>query len=142
MDEGAPIREYSPGDSIQIQLTVEHDFDINEVRARFENQPGDPDSIGHKQRYPDNYTIVLPGHRDQQLSTLHATEPGNRSVVLLMGKVPAGKALGEYRCTRITTKAPGGSWIPFDFALTPEIRFRLIPEPVESPKVIEWGFQR
>jgi hypothetical protein len=145
MDRGAPIREYSPGDSIRIRLTVEHEFDFNVVEARFEFRTSNLDIVRMKSEVPDtytnNYTITLPGQKDPQLSTIHATTPGHRSEIRLTGKAPAGKALGEYRCTQISTRAPGGSWIPFEFGRTPEIRFRLIPEPVERPRVLDWEFQ-
>ncbi len=141
MDRGAPIREYSPGDSIRIRLTVEHGFDFDVVEARFEYHTTDLDTAMVQSEYPDHYTITLPGHKEPQLSTIHATTPRHRSEIRLTGKAPAGKALGEYRCTRISTRAPGGSWISFEFGRTPEIRFRLIPEPVKRPKILDWEFQ-
>jgi hypothetical protein len=141
MDKGAPIREYSPGDSIRIRLTVEHEFDFDVVESCFEYQTMNLDIARVQSEYPDIYTISLPGHKEPQLSTIHATTPGHRSEFLLTGKAPAGKAFGEYRCTRISTRAPGGSWITFGFGRTPEIRFRLIPEPVERPRVLDWEFQ-
>ena len=141
MVDGAPVQVYLPGDSIRIQLTVEHQFDFSHVNARFENEPSDPDSLERKRQYPDDYIIELTGYRDR--STLHATTaPPPRSVLTLTGKAPANKAFGEYQCTRIWTEAPGGSSIPFEFGLTPEIRFRLIPEPVESPKIVDWEFRK
>jgi hypothetical protein len=142
MDENSDLREYSPGDRIQIHLVIEHSFDFHDIRARFKHESEDLHDLEQRGRDPERHTIELTGSPDQRYRiTMNPATGQKSSSFLLSGDLPAGKAFGEYRCIQIATLAPGGSLMPLEFAETAEIRFRLVPEPVQSPRVVEWEFR-
>jgi hypothetical protein len=50
---------------------------------------------------------------------------------------------GEYRCTRVMTRGPGGSPIPIEQAPgVPSLRFRVVEERVPRPRIVDAGFNR
>jgi len=143
VNQGSEVREYVPGDRIEVELTVEHDFKLKGVAARFEHEEATPDS-------PDSYRIDLKtptsgGRRRAhppiiQQTERHSTPPGATSRVTLETKVDREQTPGEYRCTRVQTRGPGGS--PISFEQVPDIRFRVVEEPVERPRVVGVEFKR
>ncbi len=137
MNQGSELREYAPGETITVLLTVEHDFRLEaDVVARFEREDVTPDS-------PDTHRFDLVtawgGTLDnlppivQQTDTLN-TPPGARSTVTLQAKVGGDQMPGEYRCTRIETRGPAGSTIAFE--QVPDLRFRVVEERVARPSVV------
>jgi len=60
--------------------------------------------------------------------------------VMVEGTLTAEKVLGEYRCGRMMAHYKGGRQIPFDLGQSPEMHFRVVEEPVGSPKVTSVEF--
>jgi hypothetical protein len=148
VNQGSEVPEYAPGDQMELQLTVEHDFKLERVSARFEHRHATPDS-------PDRYRIDLttsgsggmrrPSAAISQRSDLVHTPPGATSTVslhakTLHAKINGTQVPGEYRCTRIQTRGPGGSSIPFE--QVPDIRFRVVEEREERPRVVGVEFKQ
>ena len=138
VDQTSGVPEYSVKDAIAIRVTVEHDFQLERrVVARFEHEGGKEDA---PERSPNDHVIDLVANaRDiTQDSPLQTTPPGATSTILLRGKVSGKKSLGEYRCTHVQTKGPGGNPIPFD--QVPDIRFRVVEKPDKRPRVTRWEY--
>jgi hypothetical protein len=44
VNQGSEVPEYAPGEQIEVQLTVEHDFKLVSVAASFDHWDATPDS--------------------------------------------------------------------------------------------------
>jgi hypothetical protein len=60
--------------------------------------------------------------------------------VMVEGNLTAEKVVGEYRCGRMVAHYKGGRQILFDLGKSPDMRFRVVEEPVGSPKVTSVEF--
>ena len=140
MNQGSEVREYSAGNEILIRLTVEHDIGLKDVTARFEHDEGVDAATAERSAERD--VIVLSGGEGdiKQQSGLYTTPPGATSTVLLRGRISADKSPGEYRCSRVETEYQGGRRIVFDPERAPDIRFRVVEQSVESPRVVGWEY--
>ena len=137
MDRGSNIQEYSAGDSVRIRLQVEHEFDFSTLEAGFEHKDFDPTIEG---RGEETHAVTLVGQNPEQLVRLETVPANITSFVMLEGNLTAEKVLGEYRCGRMVAHYKGGRQIPFDLGRSPEMRFRVVEEPVGSPKVTSVEF--
>ena len=137
MNQGSELRRYKAGDEILIRLTVEHEFGFPSMAARFQHEDFDPTLDG---RGEETHAITLIA-RDVKQKPSMDTSPGViTSSVLLRGNLTAEKVIGEYRCQRMEANHKGVKRIPFDLGRSPELRFRVVEEPVGSPKVTSVEF--
>ena len=125
------------GDSVRIRLQVEHEFEFSSLEAVFEHENFDPTIEG---RGEETYAITLVGRNTEQLVRIDGVPPTITSFVLVEGNLTAEKNVGEYRCGRMVAHYRGGRQIPFDLGRSPEMRFRVVEEPVGSPKVTSVEF--
>jgi hypothetical protein len=137
MNQGSDIREYSAGDSVRIRLQVEHEFEFSTLEAVFEHENFDPTIEG---RGEETHAITLVGQNTEQLVRIDGVPPAITSYVMAEGNLTAEKVVGEYRCGRMVAHYKGGRQIPFDLGRSPEMRFRVVEEPVGSPKVTSVEF--
>ena len=137
MNQGSDIEEYSAGDSVRIRLQVEHEFDFSSLQAMFEHENFDPTIEG---RGEETHAITLVGQNTEQLVRIDGVPPTITSFVLVEGNLTAEKVVGEYRCGSMVAHYKGGRQIPFDLGRSPEMRFRVVEEPVGSPKVTSVEF--
>ncbi len=137
MDQEPEIRRYKAGDELRIRLTVEHEFEFPSVIAVFQHESFDPTIEG---RGEQTHAITLRGRDVRQSFRLEAIPAVITSYVALSGKVTAEKVVGEYRCRRLEADYRGGRLIPFDLGESPDLRFQVVEEPVQSPKVTEVEF--
>ncbi len=137
MERGSGIQEYSAGDSVRIRLQVEHEFEFLSLEAVFEHENFDPTIEG---RDEETHAIMLVGRNTEQLVRIDGVPPTITSFVLVEGNLTAEKNVGEYRCGRMVAHYRGGRQIPFDLGQSPEMRFRVVEDPVGSPKVTSVEF--
>jgi hypothetical protein len=137
MNQGSDIREYSAGDSVRIRLQVEHEFEFSTLEAVFEHENFDPTIEG---RGEETHAVTLVGQNTEQLVRIDGVPPAITSYVMAEGNLTAEKVVGEYRCGRMVAHYKGGRQIPFDLGRSPEMRFRVVEEPVGSPKVTSVEF--
>jgi hypothetical protein len=137
MERGSEVQEYSAGDSVRIRLQVEHEFEFSTLEAVFEHENFDPTIEG---RGEETHAITLVGRNTEQLVRIDGVPPTITSFVMVEGSLTAEKVVGEYRCGSIMAHYKGGRQIPFDLGRSPEMRFRVVEEPVGSPKVTSVEF--
>ena len=137
MDQESDVQEYSAGDSVRIRLQVEHEFEFSSLEAVFEHENFDPTIEG---RGEETHAITLVGRNTEQLVRIDGVPPTITSFVMVEGSLTAEKVVGEYRCGRIMAHYKGGRQIPFDLGQSPDMRFRVVEEPVGSPKVTSVEF--
>jgi hypothetical protein len=137
MNQGSDIREYSAGESVRIRLQVEHEFEFSTLEAVFEHENFDPTIEG---RGEETHAITLVGQNTEQLVRIDGVPPTITSFVMAEGSLTAEKVVGEYRCGSMVAHYKGGRQIPFDLGQSPEMRFRVVEEPVGSPKVTSVEF--
>ena len=137
MDRGSNIQEYSAGDSVRVRLQVEHEFDFSTLEAVFEHEDFDPTIEG---RGEETHAITLVGRNPEQLVRIDTLPAAITSFVMLEGDLTAEKVVGEYRCGRMVAHYKGGRQIPFDLGRSPEMRFRVVEEPVGIPRVTSVEF--
>ena len=137
MNQGSGIQGYSAGDSVRIRLQVEHEFEFSSLEAVFEHENFDPTIEG---RGEETHAITLVGQNTEQLVRIDGVPPTITSFVLVEGNLTAEKVVGEYRCGRMVAHYKGGRQIPFDLGRSPEMRFRVVEEPVGIPKVTSVEF--
>ncbi len=137
MDRGTEMQEYSAGDSVRIRLQVEHEFEFSSLEAVFEHENFDPTIEG---RGEETHALTLVGRNTEQLARIDGVPPTITSFVMVEGTLTAEKVLGEYRCGRMMAHYKGGRQIPFDLGQSPEMRFRVVEDPVGSPKVTSVEF--
>jgi hypothetical protein len=137
MERGSGIQEYSAGDSVRIRLQVEHEFEFLSLEAVFEHENFDPTIEG---RDEETHAIMLVGRNTEQLVRIDGVPPTITSFVLVEGTLTAEKVVGEYRCGSMVAHYKGGRQIPFDLGQSPEMRFRVVEDPVGSPKVTSVEF--
>ena len=137
MNQESDIQEYSAGDSVRIRLQVEHEFEFSSLEAVFEHENFDPTIEG---RGGETHAITLEGRNTEQLVRIDGVPPAITSFVMVEGSLTAEKVVGEYRCGRIMAHYKGGRQIPFDLGQSPDMRFRVVEEPVGSPKVTSVEF--
>jgi hypothetical protein len=107
------------------------------LEAVFEHENFDSTIEG---RDEETHTVTLVGRNPEQLARLETVPAAITSFVMLEGALTAEKVLGEYRCSRMVAHYRGGRQIPFDLGQSPEMRFRVVEEPVGSPKVTSVEF--
>ena len=137
MNRESNIQEYSAGDSVRIRLQVEHEFEFSSLEAVFEHESFDATIEG---RGEDSHAVTLVGRNTEQLVKIDGVPPTITSFVMVEGTLTAEKVLGEYRCGRMMAHYKGGRQIPFDLGQSPEMRFRVVEDPVGSPKVTSVEF--
>ncbi len=122
---------------MRIRLQVEHEFEFSTLEAVFEHENFDPTIEG---RGEETHAITLVGQNTEQLVRIDGVPPAITSYVMAEGNLTAEKVVGEYRCGRMVAHYKGGRQIPFDLGRSPEMRFRVVEEPVGSPKVTSVEF--
>ena len=137
MDRESDVQKYSAGDSVRIRLQVEHEFEFSSLEAVFEHENFDPTI---EDRGEETHAITLVGRNTEQLVRIDGVPPTIKSFVMVEGGLTAEKVVGEYRCGRMVANYKGGREIPFDLDQSPEMRFRVVEEPVGSPKVTSVEF--
>jgi len=137
MERGSEVQEYSAGDSVRIRLQVEHEFEFSTLEAAFEHENFDPTIEG---RGEETHAITLVGRNTEQLVRIDGVPPTITSFVMVEGSLTAEKVVGEYRCGSIMAHYKGGRQIPFDLGRSPEMRFRVVEEPVGIPRVTSVEF--
>lgn len=120
------VKEYEPGDVIEISFRLDHSMQIKKVGATFV----DADALDPIQ---SNKRIYLKEEYDDRSGNLSRT-------VNLSKVVDANDEPGVYRLWSVYVKAWGDTNIPVEGAPTGAL-IRIKPDPKTSPVVSEWQWE-
>ena len=138
MDQGPEIQEYKAGDTVRIEMDVEHDFELKEVRGLWQHERA-KSLVGHED--DKGFKIGFEGRVTRKKSDTIRTPPNAVSTVVVVGKVRADNVPGIYLCSGISaTHQPSGREIRFDVSPPANARFTVVEEPIESPRATQARF--
>jgi len=144
MNHQTETREYRAGDEVVLELTVDHEFELEgEVVAVFEHEGTE---AGEESRGVAVIELRAGRRGLQQLRrSFHSAPPGKpdlTSTLTLRGRITAADALGEYRLAHVEAeyRGGGGRRMRFDLEGTDAV-IRVVEDPVAAPRVTELRFR-
>jgi len=138
MEPQSGPRDYRAGDDIVLELTVDHEFELEDITAIFEHEGVEPAA---EEISEGNTVIELKTRRGSTppVRAFHSAPPGKSditSAVELRGRISAANALGEYRLARVEAGYRGRR-IPFDLEGT-DVRIRVVEDPFAGPRITQF----
>jgi pyruvate/2-oxoglutarate dehydrogenase complex dihydrolipoamide acyltransferase (E2) component len=128
MAEAHEIPDYIPGDHVELRLYLRHKHNVVAVEAGFAH--GTSSDISFTRR---NAPELERYEGDEKVSVVRFAPM----------RVSPDSPLGEYRCTYVLAYYPTSEGQPQRGANlnVPEgLRFRIVEEPADPPKVLEWSW--
>ena len=128
MAEAHEIPDYIPGDHVELRLYLRHKHNVVAVEAGFAHQTSSDISFTRR-----NVPELERHEGDEKVSVVHFAPM----------RVSPDSPLGEYRCTYVFAYYPTSEGQPQRGANlnVPEgLRFRIVEEPADPPKVSDWSW--